>query len=168
MERAELIELIEAAFDGVPQPPELTLHVAEAHDDYDYDRDAEHRRKDHIGRWQDVPWEHIERCTCALSYLDPVGMRYYLPAHMVWYLKNFGSTRVKFDSVLYLLGYEIGDASSDSHFRDTFSLFSANQLRACALFVKYCAEDETNWTDVEFATQAYIHTWSRFESGGGW
>ena len=54
----QLIAEIEKPFDGVPIPREVTLHVADAHDGYDYDHDPEHRAKDFIGRWQDVPAEH--------------------------------------------------------------------------------------------------------------
>ena len=55
MDSEDLIDIIENAFDGVTQPDEITLHVAEAHDNYDYDNNLKHRKKDYIGRWQDVP-----------------------------------------------------------------------------------------------------------------
>ncbi|MEZ5536942.1 MAG: DUF6714 family protein [Thiolinea sp.] len=47
MSTEHLIQIIEMAFDGVPQPKEITLHVAEAHDGYDYDHDKEHRERDY-------------------------------------------------------------------------------------------------------------------------
>ena len=54
MDKEQVIELIQSAFDGVPQPDKLTLHVAEAHDNWDYDNDAIHWKKDHLSHthWQ--------------------------------------------------------------------------------------------------------------------
>ena len=45
MDKEQVIELIQSAFDGVPQPDKLTLHVAEAHDNWDYDNDAIHWKR---------------------------------------------------------------------------------------------------------------------------
>ena len=65
MDKAELIRFIEKAFDGVEQPTDITLHVAEAYDDYDYENDAIHRKKDFNGPWQQLPSEHIKSCQAA-------------------------------------------------------------------------------------------------------
>ena len=45
LNRAQVISIIEEAFEGVPQPLEITLHVAEAYDSYDDDHDDEHRHE---------------------------------------------------------------------------------------------------------------------------
>lgn len=166
MELEELIGVIESAFDGVPQPDDITLHVAEAHDNYDYDHNAKHREKDFIGRWQDVPSEHIQRCRAALSFVDKVGMRYYLPAYMTWYLRNFGSDVVFDDGALYALDNHPTDPQLSEYHRERFSLFTPEQLRACALFVKYCSEDTTGFTDEYFAKKKYERYWSKFNPLG--
>ena len=70
MNNNELINAVQSAFADVKQPGIITLHVAEAHDSRDYDSDASHRKLDHLGRWQDLPEEHIERCQNALPHLD--------------------------------------------------------------------------------------------------
>jgi hypothetical protein len=159
-----VIQMIEAAFDGVPRPEEITLHVAEARDLYDYDNDAQHRAKDrHIDRWQDVPDEHLHDCTTALSYLEADGMRYYLPAYMTWYLRHFGTNRVNLDSVLYALGPPDDPSHPPLHEGERYRLFTPEQWRACAAFVRYCAEDETQWTDVDYATGAYLDYWHAFD-----
>ncbi|MDH5656086.1 MAG: hypothetical protein OEZ34_09275 [Spirochaetia bacterium] len=161
--RKKLIDEIIKAFDGVEQPAQITLHVAEAHDLYDYDNDAEHRKKDFIGLWQGVPSSHIKACQSALSYVDRVGMRYYLPAYMVWYLKNWGNTEeVRSDQVLYELDNNPGDESLEQYHKERFSLFDKQQLRASALFVQYCAEDPTEFSDADFAKVKLERYWCRF------
>lgn len=159
----DLIKEIYKAFDGVPQPEDITLHVAEAHDDYDYDHDVEHRKSDHIGRWQDIPKEHIRNCQTALCYVNKIGMRYYLPAFMVWYLQNFGTKEVMSDNTLYALDNHTKNPKLAEYQIERFSLFSPEQLKACALFVKYCASDESGFTDVDFAKNKYERHWSKYE-----
>jgi len=163
MSTEDLIKFISEAFDGAPQPEVITLHVAEAHDDYDYDHDSEHRKKDFIGRWQDVPFEHIKKCQTALSYVDKVGMRFYLPAYMVWYLKNFGTDTVWSDHTLYTLDNHPTDEKLSNYQKERFSLFSEKQLQACALFIKFCANDETQFTDTTFARNKYDRFWKQHD-----
>lgn len=163
IDKENLIAFIEQAFDGVEQPKQLTLHVAEAHDDYDYDNDAQHRRKDHTGRWQDIPTEHIKQYQSALSYLDKVGMRYYLPAYMIWYLRNLDDPdEVWSDNTLYTLDHHPKSKSLHAYHLERFSLFSKQQLKACALFIKYCAENQ-DYVDGEFAQKKYDRYWVQFD-----
>ncbi|KPQ39198.1 MAG: hypothetical protein HLUCCO16_09150 [Phormidium sp. OSCR] len=164
MNTEELIALIDTAFEGVPQPQDLTLHVAEAHDDYDYGNDEEYRRLDYRGRWQDVPNEHIKACQSALSYLDKVGMRFYLPAFMVWYLRYFRTEEVWSDNTLYSLGTYGQNPGLAEYQKQRFSLFTPQQMRACAQFVKFCAKDTTGFSDDYFAQTIYDGYWSQFDT----
>lgn len=163
MDLEDLIKTITEAFDGVPQPERITIHVAEAHDEYDYEHDDEHRQKDFIGRWQDVPHEHIQRCQTALSYVDSIGMRFYLPAYMVWYLLNLRGSAVTSDHTLYSLNNHPNDPRLLEYHIERFALFNPRQLKTCALFVKYCAEDESGFSDTSFAHGIYKRYWSKFE-----
>lgn len=159
----ELINLVGKAFDGAPQPEGLSLHVAEGHDSYDYDYDSEHRQKDYFGRWQSIPASHIEECQSALSFVDKIGMRFYLPAYMVWYLKNFGGDKVGSDHTLYALDNHPGEPRLAEYQKKRFALFTAEQLNACAQFVKFCASDKSDNADAEFAQKLYARYWTNFE-----
>lgn len=165
MEKEELLKIIDDAFDGVEQPKEITLHVAEAHDAYDYEHDGDHRKNDYFGPWQNVPEEHIKKCQDALSYLEKVGFRYYLPAYMVWYLKNMeNDDEVWTDNALYALDNYPRDSELSRHKKEQLSLFNTKQLRACAQFVKYCAEDETGFADTYFAKKKYERFWYQYDT----
>ena len=164
MNMEELICLIERAFDGVPQPEDITLHVAEAHDDYDYEHDQEHRKEDYVGRWQDVPQEHIKKCQSALCFVNKIGMRFYLPTYMTWYLRNFDDNdEVWSDNTLYSLDNHDNDPELAEDHKDRFSLFTPEQLKACALFIKFCANDPTGSTDTDFAQKKYERYWAKYE-----
>lgn len=159
--KSNLIKEIHKSFEGVCQPEKLTLHVAEAHDGYDYDH-KKHSHLDPRGRWQDVPTEHIEKCQMALCYVDKVGMRYYLPAYMVWYINKMDSGEIESDHTLYSLNNYSGDERMSSYFQERFSLFTLKQLKACANFVKYCSDDKEDICDSEFAKEIYDNYWVQF------
>jgi hypothetical protein len=163
MNKLELIKFIKKVFDGVPQPEEITLLVADAHDGYDYDLNKEHDKLDFIGRWQDIPIEHIKKFQSALSFLEKVGMRFYLPAYMVWYLEYFDTDEVWSDSVLYALDNHPNDTKLSKYHEERFSLFSSEQLKACALFVKFCSNDKADITDAYFAQEKYEQYWKQFD-----
>jgi hypothetical protein len=147
------IEEIEAAFDGVERPKEVTLHVAEEHDNRDYDNDALHRAKDFEGRWQDVPAEHLLKCHCGLTHLHEDGLPFYLPAAMTWVLKNFRDTNEMLtDSTIY----QLEKKGLCDHYDWRFRLFTLAQWRACRSFLEYLLHEDRdrNWIDSDVAKLA--------------
>ncbi len=120
-------------------------------------------KKDFFGRWQDLPSEHIKKCSIALSFLNKEGMRYYLPAYMVWYLENFGNDEeIDTDNTLYSLDNNSDEPELATYHKERFSLFNLEQLRACASFVKYCSEDKSMFTDTNFAKNKYEEYWVKY------
>lgn len=166
LSKKELINIITDAFDGVQPPETITLHVAQAHDDYDYANDDQHREFDQYDRWQNIFDEDLLECPHALSYLDKVGVRFYLPAYMVFFLRHFGeniSDWIVPYSVLYSLDNHPDNKQLAAHHQERFSLFSPKQLRACSLFVKFCAEDKTWFADAHFAKRKYETYWVKYD-----
>ena len=161
MQKDQLIKLIHDSFDGVSRPTDITLHVAEAHDNYDYEHNDLHRLKDCKGRWQEIPEEHISGCPNALPHLDAYGIRYYLPAYMVWYLLNPDSDSWAYDSTLYTLNDHARDAELSLYFESRYSLLSAEQMLTCREFVAFCMVDKDVEHDTVFATQIYESYWSK-------
>jgi uroporphyrinogen-III synthase len=163
--REALFKMIQDTFDGVEQPTDITLHVAEAHDAYDYEHDSEHRKNDYIGAWQDVPAAHIKKCHTALSYVNKVGMRYYLPAFMIWYLTHLGTSEISYDHTLYTLDHHADNEVLSPYFLERFSLFNAAQMQVCALFVKFCFTDDLAiiYSDEDFAKTQYEKYWYQFD-----
>ncbi len=130
MKREGLIKNINIAFDGVEQPTSITLLVAEAHDEYDYENDQKWREKDYNGSWQGIPDKLIQHCQSALSYVDKHGMRFYLPAYMTWYVKNFDTTdEVDTDNTLYSLDNHPKNKELSEYHKERFSLFNTEQMK---------------------------------------
>lgn len=140
-EKATVLRVIEAAFDGVPFPGRnrRTLYEAEAADSYFVnDPPAEHE-----GRWQDLPRQHILDCQWALPHLDEHGLQYYLAAIMSFAVNehaephdDHGSGWI-FESLGYHLAFERGKDPIASRTARKHSRFSAAQLEAVARFARF-------------------------------
>lgn len=76
--QARVLAAIEQAFDGVPfpGPTHSSLYQAE---DWDTGFNSDQSR-DHTGRWQDLPRDHILACQWAIFRLDAHALPYYMPA----------------------------------------------------------------------------------------
>ena len=147
--KAAVINEIIAAFDGVSREDGVTLHEATVVDDYGGPEErAKARAKDTEERWQDVPQEDIRASDAELNFLDPKGFHYYIPAYMVWYLKNrdnedpdFWSNA--FDSIEFALEAR-GTGKISKHDLSRFKLFSLEQSKANAHFLQFLVE-RTDW-----------------------
>jgi hypothetical protein len=139
-ERVErTLGLIERGFDGAPPPDQQhrTLFQAEAWDAYE----RIDQRKDHKGRWQDLPDSHIHECTNALAHLDEQGIRYYLPALMSYFVRAPQARRLwSYESLLYTLQPSTGDLKA--HQRQRFSLLTRPQREAILAYLEHIEAPE--------------------------
>jgi hypothetical protein len=90
-EAAELILLIDQAFVSIPKP-RITLRVAHALDDewiVSDERMAELAKQDPEMDWREVSEEKTSRCQVYFSFGDSPGMRFYLPAFLIHFLREF-------------------------------------------------------------------------------
>lgn len=135
-----LIDEITSAFQDVRRGNGVTLHEATVIDSYgSMEERAKARKKDTERRWQDVPDRDIANTDAVLSFLDAEGLRYYLPAYIVWYLRNIDNDAVRssntFDSVVFHLTYQI-EEREDKRFEG----LTPAQGRAIAHFLIFVSE----------------------------
>ena len=87
--REEAIRRIVSEFSKVFREGGVSLHEAQVIDDYGSDSQRRKARaRDTEKHWTDVPEKDIEDHYSVLSFLDPIGYRYYLPAYIVWDLRH--------------------------------------------------------------------------------
>jgi len=90
-EAAELITLIDRVFADIPVP-RITLRVGRALDDewnVSEERGAELAKEDPETDWREVPEEKTRAYQEYFTFADPPGWRFYLPAFMTHYLREF-------------------------------------------------------------------------------
>ncbi len=153
-ERRAVIEQIGTIFQDVRIEDGITLHEAEVIDDYGTDEERkEARQNDPEVRWQDVPDWKLEKLQ-GLPFLDGKGIRFYLPAYMVWNLRNLeiaGSNSV--DRTIYEL----------ERF-DRRSLFNEGESKAILRFLQYIVTYGKRYADAEAARRVIERYRGRFQS----
>jgi hypothetical protein len=130
-EAAQLIPLINRAFASVPRPV-ITRSVARGYDDewtLSEDRIRELAAQDPEQTWQEVPDGAMQMCQEYFCFTDAEGMRFYLPAYLCHYLRNF--PHCGWDAVYQACTY-------GQH----FDLLSAEQLDCVDRFVELCHRHE--------------------------
>jgi hypothetical protein len=163
-ERDALIAEITAAFDGISREDGTTLHEAEAIDDR---KSAEEcraaRRSDTDQHWQEVPAKDISACCSALSFLDAKGFRYYLPAFMLYGLRNWGHDP---NDILYSCGYHLlHEPQKSLRKSEPASIaskydFNDAQCRVIARFLRFVAAKNIRLTGLP--TLQAIEKWEKF------
>jgi len=135
-----ILKQIEQAFDGIPFPGagHRSLYQAEAWDDYS----IRGKERDHKGRWQDLPDQHILDCQWALPHLDEVGLAYYLPAVMSFVLREKGKqSGWIFSAIGHCLNIESPRNNPGRYQMGRLHFLNAEQKRAVYAFVCYYFEE---------------------------
>ena len=140
-----LIEEITVAFDSVARRDGVTLHEAMVLDRYgSHEERAAARAQDTEDKWQSVPENDIRFSDAVLSFLDSKGFHYYLPAYMVWYLRNIDNEDPDywsntFSSVIFHLTYQM---DIEDYVASKFRLFTPAQQRATGRFLQFDVDRE--------------------------
>jgi hypothetical protein len=130
----QLIERIKRAFEGVPRP-QITKSVARGYDDewnLSDERIRELQAEDPEQRWQDVTEDDVRFFQEYFTFSDAEGWRFYLPAHMIYYLRGF--PHYGWDAVYWAL----------SHPEPKLELLSTEQSECVREFLSLVNEEERN------------------------
>lgn len=151
----EVIDAVSEAFHGVAREDGVTLHEARVIDDYgSNDERAAARMLDTEKVWEDVPHADIEEYSEALSFLDPKGFRYYIPAYMIWAVREFGKT----DSMsVNATVFHLTNLDGDFGFT-RLDLLSEPQRTAVAMFLLYISMEHGDHN----ATESVRRFWRKF------
>lgn len=165
----ETINVITSAFDGVSREGGVSLHETRVLDDSLDARGSdaeliEARAKDTDVRWQDVPDSAIEKPDLNLSFLDPIGFRYYIPTYMIWFIKQLsGEEGVYCDThsaaLFFLTPNEWGRVRKSK--LSYFEILTQEQSHAIYRFLRFCTEYGDEF-DKEMAQQAIDKYWGQF------
>ena len=168
MKPDEIVAKIEQAFAKVTRGAGVTLHETKVIDAHGSERDrAKARRKDTERRWQNVPDAVIEAHPEALSFLDPAGFRYYLPAYMRWSLLHFKtSDSLSSDYTIYALAPSGNKGVTDWN-RERWGWLSQEQANVILEFLRFMAEHGKGRTDAFMARLAIDAFWEQFSQPEG-
>jgi hypothetical protein len=136
-ERIKVIEKIRAAFSNVLLEDGIGLWEAQGIDDYeDESVCAQYREKDEKEDWTKIPPDVLLHCHSSLSFFDPKGMRFHLPAFLIGELNG----TVPMETHFHLI--ELDDFKMDK-----FSLLSTDQKSAVVAFLRELLKDPDSFFD---------------------
>jgi hypothetical protein len=160
--RERIIAQIRLAFSHVSRQDGVTLHEAKVIDDYgSADERIAARALDLDSHWQDVPDDLIEEHQETLCFVDPKGFRYYLPAYMVWALRNYRTSNSgSVDHPIYSLTLSVDKKLRDWQL-ERFKLFDEVQAKAICRFLRFMVEQD-DFIDVVEARKALEEYWGKF------
>jgi uncharacterized protein DUF6714 len=148
--RIQLIDQINTVFRHVSRDGGISIREAHVIDDYGSDEERQAARAEETdSHWSDVDVENLDPGGSALSFVDPIGFRYYLPAYMVYTLKSgygdaLGEENVDsnvFESTIFKLNASAsGDQDCIDHQRERFALFTSKERTCIARFLAFDAE----------------------------
>ena len=159
---SEAIAAIISAFAGVQRENGMSLHEADVLDMYGSPAEcAAARKMDSDQSWEEVPSADIARFYSVLSFFDPKGFRYYLPAYMIWSLRNYEtSASPSADATIFALTFS-GDHKYERYHRERFELLTKDQARAVCRFLQYLIEYGGEDYS-EAAQRAFDSYWKQF------
>jgi hypothetical protein len=144
VERGEGMTLFEGDLEGAGS--EADLRFARARDTY--------------ATWRDIPDHVIDRYFSALSFLDPQGFRYYIPAFMRFALRHYqDSTSPAIDYAIYHLGQR---SVQREHKEARFTVLDESQTGVICRFLRFMAEYTDGNADEAAARQALEGYWGQF------
>ena len=131
----ETIALIEQSFDTYSLDGGISLREAKGIDSYESKSALKKARMlDEKNDWRNIPYRDIENIPSIFSFLDAKGVMFYLPAFMIYIIKNhdFDKSNVEED-VIFSLSSDIGS----TWFKGRFKLIEKKHKNAIVSFLKW-------------------------------
>ena len=136
----ELIDKIRAAFAGVKLEDGISLNMTEYNDSGGCMPEFKEKASDDERvDWQAIPDKTLEQFTVTFSFTDLKGFRFYIPAYMIWTIRNHKTS----DSIIGCFAIYAIDP-----FRYLFKTisflrwFTADQVEAMAAFLQYAVKSD--------------------------
>ena len=150
--KESVVALIREAFRDVSLGNGYGLRKAEALDHYGdvYTRErAELDEKEKAEGWQSLQAKNLDKYHNALVFFDPEGMRFHLPAYMIYDLEEF----FKFADMRLYLSF-----GSDHKYKQ-FSLLTPEQRNAVREFLLYVKDEMDEgvfgYSDIQATLKSY-------------
>ena len=139
-EEEELVDLVHHAFADVRLDDGVSLNMTEYNDSGGCMPEfREKARDDERDDWTVIPDETLEQFTVTFSFTDLKGFRFYIPAYMIWTVRNHRtSDSIIADQTIYSI--------DPSHYLfETIPLwqwFTGEQIDAMTQFLEYAARND--------------------------
>lgn len=154
MENARLIDQIKEAFAEVKKPyNHFGIYTARAHDEYSEPSEEEVQLDRELDRYALTP-QQMHECYTALTFLEPAGYHYYLPAYMILAInqETIKDKSLRDSIVFNSAEYALSPGSSDDlelnkYWEKRHKRFNRSQIEVIIQFLEYCKQMRS-WNEV--------------------
>ncbi|MBT8344468.1 MAG: hypothetical protein KJO45_07105 [Sulfurovum sp.] len=158
MDGQQLIAEIQEAFKEVALKDGIGINEADKIEVGE--RDAFRQKGRNVDRlwwrsWSEIEDKYIASYSSVMDFMDAEGLRWALPAYMIYIINHYKEGSFSVDSTIYIL--EGGALGSDN--RD---LYTAEQKRVIAQFLQYMLTLGDEWVDVGSAQMALDKVWGAY------
>lgn len=155
MDGQQLIAEIQEAFKDVELKDGIGINEADKIEVGD--RDAFIQKGRNLDRmwwksWMDIEDKYIASYSSVMDFMDAEGLRWALPAYMIYIINHYKEGSFSVDTTIYML--EEGALGSDKH-----DVYTMEQKRVIAQFLQYMLTVGEEWVDVESAQMALDKGW---------
>ena len=148
MTKEEIILKIQKAYQGVLLEGGVGLWEGQAIDDYDVGVNrAQAREKDELYNWELISKEDLNYCESSLSFFDPRGIKFHLPAYLILELNKESESAVGIIFKLTNSNYEM------------FELLDKPQKNVVKEFLYYILQDKNYWYEKEEIENSLFVFW---------
>ncbi len=139
IEEQELIAKIRAAFSGIRLEDGISLNMTEYHDSSGCMPEFKEKASgDENVDWQSIPDETLERFTVTFSFTDLKGYRFYIPAYMIWAIRNH---RISDSIIADFTIYAIDPSGHQFKSVPFLRWFTRSQVDAMTGFLEYAVQN---------------------------
>ncbi|WP_309497832.1 DUF6714 family protein [Sulfurovum sp.] len=158
MQKEELIQEIETAFKDVTLEDGIGINEADSIEMGERDATINKGRnqdRSWWNAWTDIEDKYISSYSSAMDFMDSQGIKWVLPAYMIYIIKHYKEGSFSIDSTIYIL--EEGAMGSDN--RD---LYTMEQKKVIAKFLQFMITVGEEWVDVGSAEMALVKIWEKY------
>ncbi len=154
----QLIEEIKKAFEGVLLKEGIGINEADRM--MLEQRDVLIQKGRNLDRlwwreWTDIQDKYIASYSDVMYYMDSAGIKWVLPAYMIYIIKHYKEGSFSIDSTIYVL--EAGGLGVDK-----VDLYTDEQKKVIAKFLQFMIEVGETYVDVESAQNALDKLWGEW------
>ena len=158
IDKQQLIEEIEAAFKDVILKDGIGINEADRMEMGN--RDVLIQKGRNLDRmwwnsWMEIEDKYMASYSSVMDYMDAAGIKWVMPAYMIYIIKHYKAGSFSVDSTIYTL--EAGAQGSDK-----VDLYTLEQKRVIAKFLQYMLSVGEEWADIESAQNALDKVWGEY------
>ena len=158
MDKEQLITEIETAFKDVSLEDGIGINEADSIEMGERDsvrNTARNQDRSWWSGWSDIEDKYISSYSSVMDYMDAQGIKWALPAYMIYIIKHYKEGSFSIDSTIYIL--EEGALGTDR--RD---VYTDQQKKVIAEFLLFIVSVGKEDVDVESAQVALNTIWKQY------